>query len=78
MLSCQLINGSFVPEGTFIDIGRDAAPSASDVVFIVEAKECNRDVYATKNLGLLIGALQKELVAAQLTNNRYLLLIFCV
>lgn len=66
-----MLNGTYVPEGTFVDIGRDGAPGASDTVFIVEAKECNRDVFVGKNLALLVGALQKELLAANLTSNRY-------
>lgn len=70
MRSCQLTNGSFVPEGTFVDIGGQATPNVSDVVFIVEAKECNRDVFAAKNLGLLISTLQKELVSVNLKSNR--------
>lgn len=53
-----------------MDIGEQSTPNVSDVVFIVEAKECNRDVFAAKNLGVLISTLQKELVAANLKSNR--------
>lgn len=69
--SCNLINGSYVPEGTFISFSESDAPSTADIVFIVEAKPCNKDIGKTKSMISVVSALEKELVNINITNNRY-------
>lgn len=49
----------------------NAVPQTVDVVFIVEAKECNRDLLKTKNFESVIELLDKELNELNVTNNRY-------
>lgn len=68
--SCNLINGSHVPEGTFISFNENDAPRTADIVFIVEAKLCNKDIGKTKSMISVVSALEKELNDANITNNR--------
>lgn len=68
--SCNLINGSYVPEGTFISFNVSDAPNTIDIVFIVEAKPCNKDVVKTKSMISVVSAIEKELNDVNVTNNR--------
>ncbi|XP_055713060.1 uncharacterized protein LOC129807664 isoform X2 [Phlebotomus papatasi] len=72
---CELNNGSFVPEGTFLNFQEEVAQS-TDVVFIVEAKECNKNLLTTKSLSSVVNALQKEFLDAGITDNRYSVVAF--
>lgn len=68
--SCNLINGSYVPEGTFVSFNESDAPSTADIVFIVEAKPCNKDIKKTKSMISVVSALEKELNNYNIVNNR--------
>lgn len=68
--SCNLVNGSYVPEGTFISFNASDAPSTADIVFIVEAKPCNKDIGKTKSMTSVVVALEKELNDMKIKNNR--------
>lgn len=68
--SCNLINGSYVPEGTFISFNETDAPSTADIVFIVEAKPCNKDFVKTKGMSSVVAALEKELNDIGIKDNR--------
>lgn len=59
-------------EGEFVYVQGDAVPQSADVVFIVEAKECNRNVRSTKKLDQVIEILEKELERVNLTYNRWI------
>lgn len=48
----------------------DAVPQSADVVFIIEAKECNKDLRANKKLDIVAEQLYKELSYRNLTKNR--------
>lgn len=48
-------------------------PRTTDVVFIVEAKSCNNDLAANKNITLMISALEKGFNEIGLQNVRYAL-----
>ncbi|KAH8289923.1 hypothetical protein KR018_003642 [Drosophila ironensis] len=73
---CQLTNGSYVPEGTFMELAGDAVPHSSDVVFIVEAKDCNANLTTSKSIMTVVSSIEEQLRAAKLTNNRYAVLAF--
>lgn len=68
--SCNLINGSYVPEGTFISFNESDAQNTADIVFIIEAKPCNKDIVKTKSMISVVTALEKELNDMNITNNR--------
>jgi len=68
--SCQLSNGSYVPEGTFMELSGPEIPRSSDVVFIVEAKECNANLKTSKNIMTVVSSIEEQLQAAKITNNR--------
>lgn len=65
-----------MPEGTFLTMQRNELPNTTDVVFIVEAKHCNKGLSSSKNILNLVNALQKEFVDAGITKNRYSVLTF--
>ncbi|XP_017105517.3 uncharacterized protein Apoltp [Drosophila bipectinata] len=73
---CQLANSSYVSEGTFIELTGDAVPKSSDVVFIVEAKDCNANLSSSKSIMTVVSSIEEQLQAAKLTNNRYAVLAF--
>jgi hypothetical protein len=43
--------------------------NSADVVFIVETKECNKDIVKNKNVMTLVKSLNKELMDAKFKNN---------
>ncbi|XP_039479409.1 uncharacterized protein LOC120443997 [Drosophila santomea] len=73
---CQLSNGSYVPEGTFMELSGPEIPRSSDVVFIVEAKECNANLKTSKSIMTVVSSIEEQLQAAKLTNNRYAVVAF--
>lgn len=68
--SCGLPNGTYIPEGHIFDLTGDEVPRTTDIVFIVEAKECNRNLNERKNVGVVLTALNKHLNETGFTNNR--------
>jgi len=46
-------------------------PRSSDVVFIVEAKDCNANLKTSKNIMTVVSSIEEQLQAAKLTNNRW-------
>ncbi|KAH8412988.1 hypothetical protein KR009_007324, partial [Drosophila setifemur] len=73
---CQLANASYVPEGTFMELTGDTVPYSSDVVFIVEAKDCNANLTTSKNIMTVVDSIEEQLQAKKLTNNRYAVMAF--
>lgn len=63
-------NGTALDEGEYIQLEGDDVPQSADVVFIVEAKECNKDVRSNRKLDHLVELLNKELLQLNVTNNR--------
>lgn len=74
--SCDLINGSYVPEGQFIELKDDDVVKTSDIVFIIEAKDCNKNIAVSKSLMSVVSALNIELEDANIRNNRYTVIAF--
>lgn len=68
--SCQLSNGSYVPEGSFVDLSAAEIPRSSDVVFIVEAKPCNANLKQSKSIMSVVDSIEEQLKAAGIANNR--------
>ena len=73
---CSLVNGTIVPEGEFRKLEGKNVPQTTDVVFIVEAKECNRDIRQNRSIDQLVSQLNKELNDRSLKNNRWSLVTF--
>lgn len=74
--SCSMIDGSQVAEGQFIKLEGDRVPCSTDVVFIVEGKECNHGVKENRSIEQLVTQLNKELNDQDLTDNRWSLVTF--
>ncbi|XP_058818906.1 uncharacterized protein LOC131681859 [Topomyia yanbarensis] len=75
-IHCKLINGSYVPEGTFVSMKDDEIPQTTDIVFIVEAKLCNKNITTAKSIMTMVQSLHKELLEYNITDNRYSVLSF--
>lgn len=74
--TCMMTNGSPVSEGYFKHFEDDTVPQSADIVFLIEAKNCNRDVKLNSSMELLITQLNKELNDQNLTENRWSLVVF--
>lgn len=74
--TCTMMDGSQVAEGRFKRLEDDKVPRSVDVVFIVEAKNCNRDMKLNSSMELMITQLNKELNDRGLTGNRWALVVF--
>ncbi|KFB38034.1 AGAP008807-PA-like protein [Anopheles sinensis] len=70
-ISCQLLNGTHVPEGSFVPLRDADVPAAADVVFIVEAKPCNERFVQTKSINLLVDSINRELQELKIRDTRY-------
>lgn len=51
-------------------LNEGAVPQSADVVFIIEAKECNKELRDNRKLDIVAEQLYKELTYHNLTNNR--------
>lgn len=74
--NCSMVDGNQVAEGQFVKLEGDRVPSSTDVVFIVEGKECNRDAKGNRSIDHLVAQLNKELKDQGLTDNRWSLVTF--
>ncbi|XP_012280436.1 uncharacterized protein LOC105699757 [Orussus abietinus] len=74
--TCTMINGSRVPEGEFRKLEGPSVPKSTDVVFIVEAKECNRAINENRSMEYLVTQMSKEFNEQELTENRWSLVTF--
>ena len=74
--SCSMIDGNQIAEGQFTKLEGDRVPRSTDVVFIVEGKECNRDVRENRSIEQLVTQLSKELKDQGLVDNRWSLVTF--
>lgn len=68
--SCNLINGTYIAEGTVFELSGADVPKTTDVVFIVEAKLCNEKLSVKKNMGTVITAMEKAFQERELANVR--------
>ncbi|XP_056647213.1 uncharacterized protein LOC130451874 [Diorhabda sublineata] len=75
-IKCNLLNGIEIREGHFIRLQGSDVPQTADIVFIVEAKKCNKDLKKSKNFELLIDLVEKELQENKIINNSYAVVTF--
>lgn len=75
-IKCELINGTYVNEGDFISLEKEAVPKTTDVVFIVEAKRCNQDLATKKSMSTVVNSLEAELQANGLKDNKFAVVAF--
>lgn len=75
-VKCLLANNSEIVEGDFIRLEDDSVPKSSDVVFIVEAKQCNKDLTGNKSIPIMVSMLSKELQSTGLRDNRFAVVTF--
>lgn len=74
--NCNMLDGSQVAEGQFRRLEGERVPRSTDVVFIVEGKECNRGVKENRSIEHLVAQLNKEFRDQGLTDNRWSLVVF--
>jgi hypothetical protein len=65
-----LINGTELVEGDFHHMENNAIPQSTDIVFIIEAKDCNRNLKDRRNMDSLTSVLLKELTDQKITSSR--------
>lgn len=65
-----MVNGTELVEGDFQHLHNSAVPQSSDIVFIIEAKECNRNMKHKRNMDSFIYLLLKELTDLKIASNR--------
>uniref|UniRef100_A0A1B6DM97 VWFD domain-containing protein n=1 Tax=Clastoptera arizonana TaxID=38151 RepID=A0A1B6DM97_9HEMI len=75
-VNCSLQNGSYFQEGKFIEIKSDVGSYSTDIVFIIEAKECNKEISEKRHLPVFLSILTKELQLLGIENSRFALVTF--
>ncbi|XP_030755989.1 uncharacterized protein LOC115882214 [Sitophilus oryzae] len=75
-IRCNLLNGTEIMEGEFVRLQGSAVPRMADIVFIVEAKDCNKDLKNHKNFNILVESINHELSELNVTKNRYAVVVF--
>ncbi|PSN49824.1 hypothetical protein C0J52_08839 [Blattella germanica] len=68
-VKCQLVDGEELVEGDFRQLEGNAVPQSTDVVFIIEAKECNKNIKDRRNIDALNSMLFKELTEMKLMSS---------
>ncbi|XP_072402619.1 uncharacterized protein Apoltp isoform X1 [Diabrotica undecimpunctata] len=75
-VKCNLLNGTQIQEGDFIRLQGSDVPQSADIVFIIEAKMCNKDLKKSRNFDLLVELIEKELDDLKIRNNSYAIVSF--
>jgi len=57
-------------EGDFCQLRNNSIPQSTDIVFIIEAKDCNKNLKDKRNMDSLVSLLLKELTDLKITSNR--------
>nr|XP_049706191.1 uncharacterized protein LOC110382727 isoform X1 [Helicoverpa armigera]XP_049706192.1 uncharacterized protein LOC110382727 isoform X2 [Helicoverpa armigera]XP_049706193.1 uncharacterized protein LOC110382727 isoform X3 [Helicoverpa armigera]XP_049706194.1 uncharacterized protein LOC110382727 isoform X4 [Helicoverpa armigera]XP_049706195.1 uncharacterized protein LOC110382727 isoform X5 [Helicoverpa armigera] len=73
-LQCTTPQGDIIEEGSFHML--QYIPNSTDVVFIVEALHCNKNLRKNKNMDLFVEAFDIKLQANGLSDNRYAIVGF--
>lgn len=63
---CEINNGEYVPESTFVEYNINNESRSSDIVFLVEANECNTFSLANS----IVSALEEQLHSQRFMNTR--------
>lgn len=75
-IKCELYNGTYVNEGVFVTLKNEEVPKITDVVFIVEAKGCNRNLNTERSMVSLVNLIEMEFQAVGLKDNKYAVVAF--
>ncbi|XP_052751003.1 uncharacterized protein LOC113509342 [Galleria mellonella] len=73
-LQCTSPQGDVIEEGSFTQLQQ--VPNSTDVVFIVEAEYCNRNIRKRKNIDLFVEAFDSRMQGNGLSDNRYAVIGF--
>ncbi|XP_050528812.1 uncharacterized protein LOC126898616 isoform X2 [Daktulosphaira vitifoliae] len=75
-IRCSGANHTEITEGDFLKFNGSHVPSSADIVFIIEAKECNKNFSEKQNVTTLLTLLIKELHDIGITNNKFSAVFF--
>jgi hypothetical protein len=73
---CELPNGSFISEGDFTTLHEDSIQPSVDVVFIMEAKECNVNPTKKALLNTLVASMTTEFKQQSIEKVRFAVTMF--
>ncbi|XP_072946200.1 uncharacterized protein Apoltp [Epargyreus clarus] len=73
-VQCTTPQGDIVEEGSFLELQNP--PNSSDVVFVVEAQYCNKNLRKLKNMDLFIETFDSKLQGNGFSDNRYSLVVY--
>ncbi|CAH0714994.1 unnamed protein product, partial [Brenthis ino] len=73
-VQCTTPEGDIVEEGSFLQLQN--VPASMDVVFVVEAQNCNKNIRKTKNIDLFIDTLDSKLQGNGFSDNRYAVVVY--
>ncbi|XP_068624199.1 uncharacterized protein Apoltp [Battus philenor] len=68
-VQCVTSQGELVEEGSFVQL--ENPPNSTDIVFVVEAQYCNKNVRKAKNIDLFVEAFDSKLQDNGFSDNRY-------
>ncbi|XP_045507000.1 apolipophorins [Colias croceus] len=71
---CTTPQGDIVEEGSFLEIQNP--PKSADIVFVVEAQYCNKNIRKSKNIDLFIDTFDSKLQENGLSDNRYAVVVY--
>lgn len=67
---CELSNGKYVPESTFVEYNINNESRSSDVVFLVEVNACNTFILENQCTDSIVSALEEQLQNQRFINTR--------
>jgi len=67
------LGDKLLQHGVFSEVDTQEDQWTTDIVLIVEAKECNKDLKNTKHIGQFFNILNLELLETNITKNRQFL-----
>ncbi|XP_013138334.1 PREDICTED: uncharacterized protein LOC106103192 [Papilio polytes] len=73
-VQCTTSQGDVVEEGSFVQL--DHPPNSTDVVFVIEAQYCNKNLRKAKNIDLFIEAFDSKLQGNGFSDNRYAVVVY--
>ncbi|XP_054083621.1 apolipophorins [Zeugodacus cucurbitae] len=73
---CELNNGKFVPESTFVEYSINNESRSSDIVFLVESNVCNTFSLENQSIDSIVSALEEQLQSQRLIDTRYAVIAF--
>nr|XP_034825791.1 apolipophorins [Maniola hyperantus] len=73
-VQCMTPGGDLVEEGAFLQL--ENIPESMDIVFVVEAQYCNKNIRKTKNIDLFVDTLDSKLQGNGFSDNRYAVVVY--